>query len=289
MSQMRRSPALKIGHREFNAYEYALINPMQVDDSQWRDLPSEALNSPAFRVNPEVLPRLVALNEMSDSQREELLARCARWMRNNQAPLLSALMRSDCERVALSAHLVSQMTISFKQQKCWLRFHDPRVFARLSWLLNDVQLRRLFGPITAWAWFDVWADNWHICQRPTRVENAMPGRLEAEQWAALQRLPYLNRCLKQIKQDEQISGDYHSLAKRLDTALHEAWSLGLKDRDDACLYALCIERNGPRWPEVPRIREAIRQAEQGQQSLVRSLADDQHLSVHEIEPVTRYF
>ncbi|MCD7099532.1 DUF4123 domain-containing protein [Stenotrophomonas sp. MMGLT7] len=280
-------------HREFLEFEYALVNPTQLEPEQWRDLPAESLRPRSFSAKPETLPQVVALNALSLDKRADLLMRSEQWLRGNRAPLFSALLRSGQRQETLVAHFSARQIVATPQgQRFLLRFHDPRVFARLDWLLNGAQIRQLLGPVDAWTWFDGLAGQWRTLHKPAPAKKPMPTMLSGEQWAALHRLPALNLCLKRLWREGRVPQDYRALAERVDASVREALSLGMADRDDACRYALGVERYGPQWPDRPYVRDAIRLAQSGEQSLVRGLADSEesgpHSAAHEVDHSSRY-
>lgn len=263
-----------LGHREFLDFDYALINPMQLELNQWRDLPSDPLRPDGFSASPNLLPRLVKLKVLNFDERAELLMRSERWMLATRMPLFSALLRSGQSSERLISHFSTRMSVAAPdQQKYWLRFHDPRVFSRLDGLLNDAQMRWLLGPVVSWTWYETLTSQWRSRDKPPQLKHYAPTTLDAAQWDALDRLPLLNRCLKQWARHVQVPEDYRSLAERIDGKLQEASSLGLVDREDVCLYAVSVERYGSEWTMQPSVLEAIRLAVGGEQSLVRGLAD----------------
>lgn len=272
MSQRGNVRLLMLDHRNFSDFDYAIINPAQIEPDQWRDLPSTPLKPRGFRVPPEIMPHIVVLNVLSVDERLRLLERCEGWARTSRMPVFSGLLVSKASPEIVGRHLVAQMRTLIAGQSYWLRFHDPRVVARLSWLLNDRQLRRLFGPIRTWAWFDVLERGWKALDKPAESPAHLPANLDAMQSAALQRLPWLNRCLRSFAQTRGSSSGLHAVAQRIDGHLSKAVALGLNSPDDACAYALHIERHGEGWDEWPANREAIDSALRGEQSLVRALA-----------------
>lgn len=282
---MEEIPFKDMGHREFLSYAYALVNPMQLDAEQWRDLPAVPLHPRSFAAPVNSLPHVVALNALNEAERLDVLTRSGQWQNASGSPLFSALLRSEQTQAALVEHFSERMVVATPQrQRFWLRFHDPRVFERLTWLLNSVQMRRLLGPVDAWTCFDAICGQWRTWRKPGPVETPMLTPLDPAQWAALYRLPLLNRCLKRLRREGRVPRDYRALAERLDASLHEAFSLGLMDRDDACLYALEVERHGPQWSRQEHIRDAIRLAQSGEQSLVRGLAGTAITGTHDAAP-----
>ncbi|WP_313495124.1 DUF4123 domain-containing protein [Stenotrophomonas sp.] len=270
------SGVVQMGHREFLACDYALLNPMQLEKAQWADLPSVELKPAGLNMPAGILPRLVDLKALNEDQRIALLARSADWQRLNKQPMFGALLSTQRDAGTVQKHLCTQMVLK-RDRKYWLRLHDPRVFASLERVLADTQLRRLFGPIDVWTWFEPFRAEWRYCRKPDRPRHTEPFQLNSEQWNALKRSPLLNRCLRKLSRCDGVAEDYQVVAPRVDFHLSSAAELGLNDRDDACLYALSIEKHGLDWLMLPRVQEAIDGARRGEQTFVRALADEELL------------
>lgn len=262
----------RMGHREFLACDYALLNPMQLESNQWIDLPAAVVMPPGLGVDVAVLPRLVVLRSLSEDRRLELLTRNDEWQRLNRQALFGALLTCDQEHEVVLRHLCNKMMIKM-DRAYWIRLHDPRVFSCLDELLTDVQLRRLLGPIRTWAWFEPFSANWMLRERPTQVGGNGALRLDAMQWGALKRLALVNRCLTRIVREDGVLACYRTVATRIDKHLQRAAHIGLIASDDACLYALNLERNGADWLSLPHVRESLESASRGKQTLVRALAE----------------
>ena len=274
-----------MGHREFLACDYALLNPMQLETSQWLDLPSVELKPAGLDMSVGTLPRLVDLKALNEDQRVALLARSADWQRVNKLPLFGTLLNSHRDVGAVQKHLCTQMVLK-RDRRYWLRLHDPRVFACLERVLTDTQLRRLFGPIEVWTWFEPFRAEWRLCRKPAQLQHREPHQLDAMQWNALKRLPLLNRCLRRLSRCEEAAQSYQTVADRIDFHLGSAEELGLSDRDDACLYAVSMEQYGLDWSMLPHVQQAIDGARRGAQTFVRAMAEAENAASPQADDMT---
>lgn len=285
MNIAEESGVVQMGHREFLACDYALLNPMQLETTQWADLPSVELKPVGLDMPVGALPRLVDLKALNEGQRVALLDRSADWQRFNKLPLFGALLSSNRDVGVVQGHLCAQMVLN-RERKYWLRLHDPRVFACLERMLTATQLRCLFGPISTWTWFESFRAEWRLCRKPTQPQHHEPFRLDTTQWNALKRLPLLNRCLRRLSRCDGAAESYLVVAPRIDFHLGNAAELGLSDRDDACLYALSMERYGLDWSMLARVQEAIESARRGEQTFVRALAEAESGAPPQVDDMT---
>lgn len=246
-------PIADLGHRELLAYGYALINPMRVPASEWKDLPVVPLGSPAFEGQPHLLPRLLPLAELDDDAKANLLERNARQWSTTGQSIFCALLESDVDTRMLAGNLGRQMLVQGPTgSTVWLRFHDPRVFSGLTWWLDKDQLRRLFGPVETWAWPEPRDAHWHHLHRPELPSpNASRLKLTGEQWGRLQRQPLVNRCVRQLTGGAPVDEDLRGLVERLDAYICRAIAAGTVNQRDICQFALQAERNGLSRIEEP--------------------------------------
>lgn len=287
----QESCVVQMGHREFLACDYALLNPMQLESGQWIDLPCSVVKSAGLNMEVEILPRLVDLSALNEDQRIALLTRSEHWQRVSKRPLFAALLNSEHDVGVVQKHLSTQMVLK-RERKYWLRLHDPRVFACLERVLTDTQLRRLLGPIAAWTWFESFHAEWRCRSKPAQPLSRQPNQLDAAQWNTLKRLPLLNRCLRRLSRCERAAESYQTVAARIDSHLGNAAELGLSDGDDACLYALSMEQHGLDWSMLPHVRAAIEGARRGEQTLVRALVEAESLAspqAHDMTNATRRY
>lgn len=279
------SRVVQMGHREFLVCDYALLNPMQLEKARWADLPSVELKPSGLDMPVGALPLLVELKALSEDQRIALLDRNTDWQRFSKLPLFGALLGSNRDVGVVQGHLCAQMVLN-RERKYWLRLHDPRVFGGLERVLTATQLRRLFGPINTWTWFEPFRAEWRLCRKPVQAQHHEPFRLDTAQWNALKRLPLLNRCLRRLSRGDGAAESYPVVAPRIDFHLRSAAELGLSDRDDACLYALSMERYGLDWPTLPLVQQAIESVRRGEQTFVRALAEVESTVPPQVDDMT---
>lgn len=263
-----------LGHRELSGHDFALINPVRVREDRWRDLPVMPLRASAFEAQPHLVPRLLPLAALDDGQKVELLERNDRQGVETGSPLFCALLKSRADIQSVAIGLGGRMLLDTPAgQTVWLRFHDPRVFSALAWWLDPAQLRKLFGPVVAWTWFDPRDGRWHRAGRPDPVVHGSGRlRLTPAQWERLQRQPAVNRCLKVLVDDAAV-GPLRTLVERLDRHLVAASADGLQEQADSCLYAVLAERHGHGWEGHPVAARALHAAREGRQQLAAGMQE----------------
>lgn len=263
-----------LGHRELSRFEYAIINPMRVEVVNWCDLKPIVLGAHIFAHGTSLLPRLIFLNSLGNDVRATLLEKNTRQVRQGHGPLFSALLSSARSPEVVAAHLSTKMIgVSNNSEKYWLRFHDPSVFDRLDWLLNDAQMRWFLGPVDAWSWFDRFTGTWRQRIKPIKSKDVLPSAFTSEQWSALGRQRFLNKTLKLLTSETLDPFDGGSLVRRIDSYVGCAMSMGLEDVDDICAFAIQVERFGLQWLASPVITEAIDSARTGKKSFFTSMAE----------------
>lgn len=261
-------------HRLLHAHDFALINPLQVESALWKDLPATPLLPEKISVQPEVMPRLIALRGMSDAACVDLLERAGRHERYSRHPYFSALLVADGDAPAIAAHLSRRLVIAMPDAgHALLRYFDPRVFRHLGWLLTEAQMNLLLGPVNQWSWRTA-AGAW---QQHSRIEAAstLSGlRLTSGQWDSLQRVGLLNKSLRQIERSAPgIAIDDRS-ARRVDTLLRDAYEQHrLTDEADRRLYAEQGIRFHPHIHRHPQLAERLARARDGQTSYLGACRD----------------
>lgn len=262
-----------LDHRLLLTQDFALINPLQVEASQWQDLDSEALTPKPLASQAHLMPRLVVLRDVSEARRVELIERSDRWARDYDLPLFSALLQTTAPRRRIISHLVGKMLLTTPlKQQMWLRFHDPRVIQQLSWQWSDDQLRILLGPIDAWTWCDPLTSHW----RTLGSSSAQPLvdsqiRLSTVQRDQLHRMELLNRSCQRLARRMKPESVCAGLAQRLDLRLkHAIESMGLRDQDDIRLYAEHAVQYGPHLHLHPDMQSRLESAQREELSYTRA-------------------
>lgn len=75
-------------------HQYALLNPLVIEQTEWQDLPHRVLIPPQVDVRPHLLPRLILLGQLDGTERLQLASRIERHRRRGRptsAPCSMAL------------------------------------------------------------------------------------------------------------------------------------------------------------------------------------------------------
>jgi hypothetical protein len=264
----------ELHHRLLLEHDYAIINPLQVESALWSDLPTTPLVPKQVGARPELMPRLLRLQDMSDDAKTGLLARAQRHEKFSRHPFLSALLVADVDSPGLAAHISLRLILRTPDGgNAFFRYFDPRVFRHLSWLLTETQMNLLLGPVTHWSWRNM-AGAWQQHMR-VDVPSLLSGlRLTPEQWDSLQRLGLLNKSLRQIERSAPgIAIDDRS-ARRVDTLLRDAYEQHrLTDEADRRLYAEQAFRFHRHIHRHPQLVERLARASEGRESYLGACRD----------------
>lgn len=265
-----------LDHRLLLAHEYALINPLQVDEDTWNDLPVETLLPTAFQSQPALMPILLPMADMDADSRVALLARSREWEAEQSTPWFSALLASSASLSRIRHHLERNLQVRQRDGTHDLfRYFDPRVMRHLQWILTSDQRDCLLGPVTRWTW-RLALDDWHSV---VPVEPATQRlRLSSEQQQTLLHLDELNTCLVRLKQVDPDREQDHELARAVHDALAQAADkVGLDETEDRQLFALQTVRFGPRIHQSPELRARLDRTLGGQSTYTVACDDlDDH-------------
>lgn len=262
---------VELDHRLFLEQDYALINPMQVGRGAYSDLDVLRLQPKGLERHERLMPLLVHLAGVEEARRIKLLERVDDWARGHDMPLFSALLRSEKSPGQVKASLQARMVLKRDDGgRAWLRYHDPRVFRHLCWLLDDVQLATLMSPVTAWLGYDPLSGSWCRWARP----DALVHRhlyLSPWQWQAVEQLEALNRCLRNFADEGKPSDD--ATARNVLEGLLAAREQGLTQRDDAILYARQQFDHGKGISVLPAVADRLRQVRERAASYIMACDD----------------
>jgi len=222
-------------------YPYALINPLQVDEAEWRDLPSEPVVPQRFKGQAELFPRLVELHRMDELALADLAGRAQRWETECGTPYFCSLLQAQADADTVRDHLAKQMTQYHHARRAYdiVRLYDPRVLWHLNWLLEPAQWESLLGPLQRWAW-PVFDGTWQSREHAPQTNDAQSSRLlfSPPQWDTLLRLGDINETLKRLRRDAPDLPQDAALARRIDALLDRAWTVhSLAESSDRQLYA----------------------------------------------------
>lgn len=243
----------ELDHRRFWAYDFALINPLQVEERHWRALNPVALAPRALQSEQHLLPRLVTLRELPKDKVDALFLQAHDYSASNDFPFFSALFVCSGNTAALLGHLERVMMVTDRQQnRYWLRYHDSRVFMHLRWMLSLANLSELFGPIATWDWFDILTQSWCSEARPVvSLSHAVNSSLRpsASEWRALQRIEALNACLQApvLRVGGLTSHEQMQLFKDLDALVERSVQSGGLPEKDAVVLSVLKALELTRW------------------------------------------
>lgn len=259
-------------HRRLAAHQYAILNPLQLDQGQWDDIPTVPVVPPALKSKARILPRLLDLALLDDELRGALLDRADDWDAHNDAPFFSLLLKSGAAAEHVAAHLSRQLIVRAPDgSDALLRWCDPKVFRHLCWLLTSDQMRTISGPVSVWTWRDSgvrWV-SYDVTGTAAAVSRL---RLDARQWAVVGRMGVLNRTALQVARNAPALGLDDGLYRRIDACLEQAYDTHkLTDEADARLFAEQAVRH-PYIHTLPEMTGRLARARRGEISYVGACA-----------------
>lgn len=261
-----------LDHRLLLDQNYAIFNPLQLEASSWRDLPTTALAPRELQHQGDLMPVLLPLDRLSQTQRIDLLDRSERHCRISRKPYFSALFVSAVASERLVSHLSLQLILKNQRGgKGLFRYFDSEIFQHLTWLLTQRQMNSLLGPIAAWTWRDA-QGRWQTFECDKEGNSRL--RLDASQQDTLARIGLINRCLRQLRRDNHPAAADPENAPRLDTLLVDARDRhGLIDDADCCLYALQVLATNDDIHRHPQIAKRLAHGSSARTSYVAACAD----------------
>ena len=264
---------MRISPRELAAHQFAVLNPLQIERSQWSDLRTVGLIPTTLRDKAAAMPRLLDLTALNPGQQVTLLERADAWETDCDFPFLALLLKSTAPIGHVAAHLGRHLVIRAADgSSALLRWYDPVVFRHLHWLLTPAQMRTLSGPVTSWCWGQSFG-GLLTCEVDISARVGVRLRLTSDQWATMGRLGVLNRTLAQLGRNMPELTFSEELARQVDACLQQAYDHhGLTEEADARLFVLQAIRN-PRLHQRPDVEERIERARKGDVTYVGACAD----------------
>jgi len=248
-------------HRLIRNCSFALVNPLDVDQAQWADLPHHPLIAAHLKASPRQLPILIDLLSLTRESRQELVARAWTWERANGNSFFCGLIESPEPVERMVSHLSRRLLIkNAAGPKLLLRFYDPRVFEHLRWIFTPVQLAALMGPASVWYWLDG-GGQWQREVRPELKTYSL--RLESQQLLALGRIGTLNRILKSLRRTEPNRDIDISLIRKIEGWLRDALEEGLSEVADLQLYISQSLKFHPGIQRHPALVNALHAVQMG--------------------------
>ena len=180
-------------------YSYALLNPLNVEQDDWKGLPAIPLAPTKAKMRPHVLPQLISLKELSHDDRKTIFERILRYQKRGVSyfcALLASHATADDVAAHLKHHLVQRRPGD--PRHWWLRYYDPHVFRHFSWIFEPEQVDRLLGPITEWVWPDEkgqWYCRSHRPYMEASIFHLMP---TSSQWKRIDNVVEVNRMIDHL-------------------------------------------------------------------------------------------
>lgn len=264
---------MRIDHRELAEHQFAVLNPLQIERSQWMDLRTVGLIPTTLPDKAAAMPRLLDLTALDPGQQIALLERADAWDTASDFPFLALLLKSNAPIRHVAAYLVRQLVIRAPDESAaLLRWYDPLVFRHLHWLLTPAQVRTLSGPVTSWCWRQTFGD-WRSCNVHTCERANVRLRVTPEQWATMGRLGVLNRTIAQLGRNMPELTFSEDLSRQVDACLQQAYDhQGLTEEADARLFVEQAIRN-PRLHQRPDVEKRLERARKGDVTYVGGCAD----------------
>ncbi|EED40994.1 DUF4123 domain-containing protein [Stenotrophomonas sp. GD03930] len=246
---------MQLDHRLFEAHQYALINPLQIDRRIAQLWPCEPIVPKELRGQEHLFPYLLRLGEMSADTRLAALDETVHYAREHDRVPFSALLVSDAGPEHVRNQLARGLVRKVDGERMLFRYYDPRVWSALTWILSTSQLDALLGPVQSWTAPSAKRDIWRTYESRGTGNDGLP--LAPGQMHAISSLASINRVIDRLlRVDHGI--DDHSVSKQVYDEILSADALGLSDADDQEAFAFVSITQPPGIHEAPMYQEAIR-------------------------------
>ncbi|NSX04774.1 DUF4123 domain-containing protein [Cupriavidus gilardii] len=258
-------------HRFLNDFTHVLLNPLQLGQDVVAALPVIRLSVKGIQAH--LMPAVLPIEELSHSQKLELIHQAILWQQDYCKPYFSACLVSSATTRQVADHLsrVAVVASPASKQQFLLRFWDPRVFSQFIRVLDEVQLDALMGPVEQWHWVDLVGT--YRCRSREQHHHA-PFRIRSQQLAPLQRVGMVNACLALLLRAGWPVNDAVTLGRRVDAALVDGVEkVGLLNAEDCCLYAAQTVAIGMPAEVNAQLKRAVARATGGECSYVGACAE----------------
>ncbi|MFZ6747645.1 DUF4123 domain-containing protein [Undibacterium sp. Ren11W] len=178
-------------------YRFGIIDPLlnPLMQEQLADLPKYCLAPDELDIQKNVLPCLVDFSELSRLRRLELFTSLELNFSHKIPCGFSALFASARPAETLVAHLRKQfIRIDLQNNRTLFRFHDPRVWLQLQWMLDTTSIQQLMGPIDKWMYQLDWT--WHVFEKPENEGSSSARPNRRQQQVQIERIGLINRVIK---------------------------------------------------------------------------------------------
>lgn len=223
-----------LDHRLFLQHEFALVDPQQVSDSSILQLPLHPLVPDGLSRHARLMPRLVQLGELRESEKLALLDRACTWYEAEGTPLFAALLSTNVSPELMERHWRRVMIQGPSSRRVWVRLHDPGVFCHLRWIISQEKLAYCMGPIKLWTSLDPWSSIWSSTRLPA-VPRAELRPLCQEDIDSISLVGAMNIGAKCLARNERLALNQDDAPKLYELA-RAAQAAGLADLEDVAYF-----------------------------------------------------
>lgn len=247
-----------IGHQLLREHDYALVDRLQQTAADLpRGLEVRPLIPPELRKSADLMPGLVVLSELTESQQVDCLNAMELQQRELRPLLFAALLRSDATTDRIIRHFSATLVAGThsSHESIYLRQFDPRLFVQYEWLLTLEQRLQMFGPITSWTfylereWQTFFPPPDQVAVRSSRM------RLTAGQATQLDDLQIINEALAQLPPAGVMPRQQR--ARTLYQLLARGREYGVARRKDMALFLEHGVRLHPEFDRHPVLQQRL--------------------------------
>lgn len=194
--------------------------------------------------------------EHPNEQLPALRERAQRARASGAPPAICAILECDKATHRLHRHLSACLAMPNPAGgSAIFRFHDPRVFAHLRWILKPEQLGALIGPVARWTYLDGHG-GWMTVEGAKVASD--PLALTAAQYQQVARIELVERALETLRSHRTaITPGMPSL---LEAQLAKGETYGLSGAD-LLAFALHGTIVSPYFDRHPRVRTVLQDLE----------------------------
>lgn len=266
-----------VPHRLLSDHAFLILDPEQVTQPLWNELPSVPLVPERLIREANSMPRLVEVCELTEQQKARVL-RYLLSAKPEEGLAVAALLNSKVNTSSLQRHLIRQLIIQTPSKgQLLFRYYDPRVFRHLLWMATPLQMTTILGPITQWTW----------CNSQGQWQHAVPpdGPMIARYFRVgelrLERIGLLERTLKMVrKRVPDVTDDVsNKLTRQVDQLLDEGQRYSLEDEKDLRLFVRQALTYHPVVYQHPQLQSRLKAVDKNTSYVVlcRDLSEEDYL------------
>jgi Domain of unknown function (DUF4123) len=190
--------------RLLEKYRFGVIDPLNTSVlEEFEDLPRLSLAPVELDAQKNILPSLVDFSALTPARRLGVLEFLESKQIQKAASGLSALLASEKTADVVINHFRKQfIRKDAKHQRVLFRFHDPRVWHQLQWILDSQSIQQLMGPIDKWMY--QLTPEWLVINKPSNAKTSEVKLHALEQKILIDRIGLINRVIQKIFKINQL-------------------------------------------------------------------------------------